>query len=171
MSRRQSVEAGFAFWREEVASLQCAKKWEADYIPVVALVGVYATLCANVDYLTSYHWRRAVLENVDARAGLRQSLSEVVRDELDKTSLMPVGDYTPHSGASVQHHFVHHAIMDGLPRDVVTIPENELFLARQLGYAQHDYAVALQPLRLHDLGPGAFYSHYPETAEYVRMHA
>lgn len=170
MSHRQSVEAGFAFWRKEVASLQCPEKRGADYIPVIALVGVYATFCANVDHLTSYHWRRAVLESADAREGLQRSLSEVVREELDETSLIPIGDYVPSGGMSAQHHFAYHAIMDGMPPGAMAIPENELFLARQLGYAQHDYAVALQPLRLHDLGPSAFYNHYPETAEYVRMH-
>jgi hypothetical protein len=167
---RPSVEGGFKFWREEVEGDQLFDK-QVPYIPVIALVGVYAAFNTDRTRLNSYQWRQTVLHSPNALDGLRQSLSSFFRDELDDEYEVSIIEQAPEPQASNQHHHAYDSLINGLPGHVTVVPLNELFLAQTLGFARHDYAVGFNPLRLYDQGPLAFKNHYPKTASFVDEHS
>lgn len=163
---RPSIDEGFRFWRNEVETFDNPEK-VVPYIPVIALVGVYVTFAASPDALTSYSWRQAVLNSDDAMQGFRQSLSSFIQDRADDMFELPIEFHEPEEHAAKQFICAHQSLMDGLPDESKTIPENEWFLAQTLGFARHDHGVMLDPLRLIEGGDYAFRSNYPLTADFV----
>jgi hypothetical protein len=168
---RPSIEKGFKVWRDEVEALSRPEKTETVYLPVVALVGVFATFNTDPVRLTSYDWRQAVLANDDALAGYRLSLTNLFRDELNDTYELPIESFRPDESDALQHKNAYDSIIDGLPEGFTTIPSNEYFMARSLGFARHDHAVGLGPLRLWAYGPDCMQNNYPVTWGFIREYA
>ncbi len=164
---RPSIEKGFKVWRNEVEGLERPEKAETTYIPVVALVGVYVATTTDPSKLNSHHWRQAVLGNEDAMEGFRRSLTSFFKDELDDTYELPIETYYADESAALQQRNAYDSILDGLPEGVGALPENELFLARTLGFARHDHAVGLNPLRLWVYGPECVRNNYPITWGFI----
>lgn len=157
---------GFKFWHDEVISLERPEK-EVPYIPVIGLTAVYVSFNEKVETLTSYHWRQAVLQNDDARSGFRRSLQSFFKDRVDEDYDVPTDLLTPSDHAALQLQCAYESLMDGIPEGTDTVPENESFLAEQLGFARHDHGLMLDPLRLIEGGITALNNHYPRTAEFV----
>lgn len=168
---RPSVETGFKVWRDEVEALSRPEKTETAYLPVVALVGIYAAFNTDSARLTSYDWRQAVLGNEDALVGYRMSLTDFFRDELDDTYELSIESFRPDEGDALQHKNAYDSIIDGLPKGSTTIPSNEYFMARSLGFARHDHAVGLDPLRLWAYGPDCMQNNYPVTWSFIEEYA
>lgn len=158
------LDKGFKFWRDEVEGLE-KPEMMVPYIPAIALVGIYTICVKNPNLLNSYNWRHAVLRSEDAISGMRASLDFTQKDEIDDTYKVPVDLIKPDEGAALQHLCAYASLEDGLPDGITQIPENELFLARTLGYAEHDYGVTLGPLRLSTGGIDALRNNYPLTAK------
>jgi hypothetical protein len=163
---RPDVHEGFWLWRDEVEALERPEK-ETVYIPIIALTGIYTVCTQKEELLNSYHWRRTVLDSADALTGLRASLSSMHRDSVDDTHELPIEHVTPDEGAALQFVASYASLMDGLPEGTTSIPENEWFLAQNLGYAEHDYAVTFYPLRLIIGGLQAIKNNYPLTSQFV----
>lgn len=167
---RPTLAEGFEFWNEEVMLLERPEQ-PVPYIPVIALVGLYTALHLKPAEQTSYHWRQAVLQNEYAVSGFRQSLQSFFKDSIDDTFLIPIAHLAASNGEASQYRFAYKSLCDGLPSDQLEIPENERFLAQQLGYAAHDHSAAFNPLRLYDQGPVSLRNHYPATAEFLAEQA
>jgi hypothetical protein len=163
-----SLEEGYGVWRDEAyAKYQGVFSYPVPYIPVVGLVAVYTTFEHRAERLTSYAWRQSVLASETALEGLRASLSTMFRDQLDDTFEVPFREYEPEPGAAGQHLHAHASITDGAPFVMLTMPGREYHLARDLGYASHDYTLTFAPLRLTGDGRGAMANHYPITTEFL----
>lgn len=154
---------GFRFWREEVQMLEKPEK-DVPYIPMVALVGLYVA-AKDRSELTSYDWRQTVLRNQDAVDGLRYSLHTHFRYDLEETYEFPIYYVRAEPDSSLQSKSTYASLIDGLPVGVASVRENEWFLARNLGLADHDDAVYLNPLRLAAGGMQTVANNYPRTAE------
>lgn len=163
---RPSVADGYKLWREEVEALERPEK-EVVYIPIIALAGVYIAGTTNPGLLNSYSWRRSVLDNEDALAGLRASLQSYHRDSVDDTFDIPVESTVPDEDAALQYVCFHRSLIDGMPEDTTTVAENEWFLASTLGYAEHDYSLTFYPLRMAAGGLEALRNNYPRTEAFV----
>jgi hypothetical protein len=161
-----STNEGFGLWKKEVDSLEYPEK-QVIYIPIIALAGIYTACVKQPELLNSYNWRRTVLQSEDALAGLRASLSSMHRDSVDDTFELPVEDMKPEDGSALQFVCSHASLIDGMPAGTVTVPENEWFLAQNLGYAEHDYGVTFHPLRLSAGGVQALRNNYPQTSAFV----
>ena len=165
---RPTLEEGYGFWREEVQMLDRPEK-ETPYIPVIALVGVYAVIATDPENLTSFAWRHSVLDSPNALAGIRLSLQSFHRDRIDDTFEIPLDYLKPDDsvmGGQRRHAFT--SLLHGMPESVTALPENEVFLAEMLGYAQYDHGVQFYPhLGLTDQGEYAIQNMYPQTAEYI----
>lgn len=166
-----SIEDGYEYWHQEVGLLERAEN-AVRYIPIIALVGVYAVCGRDPEQLTSYHWRRSVLDSPSAIAGLRLSLPGFDGMELDETYEIPLDHLSPDEsvvGGQLRH--AHASLLHGLPKDVTSLPQNEIFLGETLGFAHYDQGVKFHPqLGLTDQGLYAVHGNYPKTAKFVEMH-
>lgn len=160
------IEKGFKFWRDEVEGLEKPEKM-VPYIPAIALVGIYTVCVEDPKLRNSYNWRHAVLRSEDAMSGMRASLDFTQKDEIDDTYKVPIDLMKPDEGAALQHVCAYVSLKDGLPHGITQVPANEMFLARTLGYAEHDYGVTFSPLRLSVDGIDALRNNYPLTAQLI----
>lgn len=157
---------GFEFWKNEVQELERPEAFDP-YIPLVALVGMYAVSGVQKEDRTAYNWRQSVLTNKDAITGLRLSLPSTFVDSLDDRYETPLERFALPENPGLQFRCAHTALMDGLPTSATTVPENEWFLAQHLGQAEHDYVIAFKPLRLSEGGESTIRAHYPRTARLI----
>lgn len=162
------LQSGFNIWREEVyARESLVDQSSVPYVALLPLVGIYRAVHEGITAeLKSFRWRQGVLNCTNAMNGLKREVSRFA-DDLDDTFELPVMDILTEAPASLQAKKEQESIRDGLPTNIMMINWNELFLARHLGFAVHDDAAYLRPLRLTDQGESSVRHHYPTTAAYL----
>ena len=160
------LNEGFKFWRDEVTSLEQPER-QVVYTPVIALVGIYTAAVQHKEQLNSYSWRQAVLHSDEALEGLRLSISSLHNDRIDDTFELPIEFHKPDEGAALQYVCSHASLIDGIPEETSMVAENEWFLAQNLGYAEHDYSVTFNPLRLSAGGIESIRNNYPQTSRLI----
>jgi len=166
---RPSLETGFEFWRDEVGEPDFFKQADTPYIPAIALVGLYVALYPGAEPKTSYGWRQAILQSPAAKEGLRNGLVNLHSDHIDKEYVIPLRYLVTDNFSSNQAGQAHQSLLHGLPKNIVEIKANELFLATALGFARHDEGVGFNPdLHLTPQGQYAVKSYYPKTAKFIR---
>ena len=157
----------YEYWLDEVKEISRPES-DVPYRPVIALVGIYVANASRTTEPTSYGFRQDVLCDTVARDALRLSLSSFFSDSVDETYPVAISDLRDDAENSMQSSFAYKSVMDVLPRGVVSIPENEYFLAKQVGFAGHDAGLDFKPLRLLSGGHQVFHNLYPKTAKAVR---
>ena len=160
------VQAGFGVWTEEVQGI--GPRYESrEEVPITGLVGVYCSLIGDNSLRTSYAWRKALLADGCVIQALANVTGNHGFDQEDYEFPLDVVSYAGTHHVSLQEQATNASILDGLPNSKKIISVREEELARHLGYAAHNYAVALSPLRLTEIGLKSFESHFPLAHAFV----
>ena len=166
---QHEVQTGFELWAAEANNFGYRGGADAE-VHIITLAGLYVVAQHNNSENTSFAWRRTVLASSAARAGLAAVLTDVQAEDLSDEDTMPIAEVAPlidKLPRALQHKATWASIRDGLPANATQISVGEHFLAHTLGQAGHNFAIALNPLRILEAGRSVIHNFYPHTAAYI----